>query len=243
MPGRIEFLARKLSSHSTISPEDVQALGELRVKARVMGSLEDIASEGEKPHVAVVIYSGMAARYKSLAGGKRQFVSFHFPGDMPDLQSLFLETMDHGLCAMGDRTEVGIVPHDEVFRITAAHPGLMRALWRETLIDGSIFREWIANRSRGAVARMAHLFCELYFRAHAVGEVRDNRCHIPLTQTHLAEALGTSLVHVNRTIRELRANGYMEFKDGELTVSDWQGLSRIAEFDPAYLHSRALAPL
>jgi CRP-like cAMP-binding protein len=241
MAGSNDILIRKFRSHSTLAPLEIDALNELRIKTRSVRPLEDIVREGDKPYLSVVIWSGMAARYKSLAGGKRQFVSFHFPGDMPDLQSLFLDTMDHSLCALGEEAEVGTILHDDIFKLTATHTGLMKVLWRETLIDGSIFREWIANRSRNAVARMAHLFCELYFRADAVGLVTDKRCYLPLTQTHLAEALGTSLVHVNRTIRELRANGYMEFKDGWLTVSDWSGLAEIAEFDPAYLHSRERA--
>jgi CRP-like cAMP-binding protein len=235
-------LIKKLISHSKISQAEIEAIGELRIKTRVVQPLEDVVREHDRPHLSVIVLSGMTARYKSLAGGKRQFVSFHFAGDMPDLQSLFLETMDHGLCAMGEETVVGTIPHDDIVRLTANHAGLMKVLWRETLIDGSIFREWIANRSRSAVARMGHLFCELYYRANAVGLVQDGVCDLPLTQSHLAEALGTSLVHINRTIRELRANGYMEFKDGQLSVSDWSGLTEIAEFDPGYLHSRAPEP-
>ena len=91
---------------------------------------------------------------------------------------------------------------------------------------------------REAYARMAHLFCELVTRLGAVGLAPDLTCDLPMTQPELADALGITSVHVNRTVRDLRAAGLIALRGRRLTVNDWAGLQEAAEFDPTYLHLR-----
>jgi CRP-like cAMP-binding protein len=87
-------------------------------------------------------------------------------------------------------------------------------------------------------ARAAHLLCEIYVRLEVIGLAEDNSCPFPLSQTHLGQALGTSAVHINRTLKKLRSDGLVEIKKGRLHILDWDGLSDAAEFDPAYLNLR-----
>jgi hypothetical protein len=83
---------------------------------------------------------------------------------------------------------------------------------------------------------MAHLFCEVWFRLKSVGLAHDNAFDLPATQTDLGDALGLSLVHVNRTIQKLRADGLMSVnRDRVVRLLDWPRLTEIAEFDPTYL--------
>src|SRR4051812_42763288 len=103
-----------------------------------------------------------AYRYKQTEDGKRQIFSFHIPGDMPDLQSLHLDVMDHSLSSLS-ACKVMFVPHETVRDLVRRCPRIGDAFWRETLIDGAVFREWILNVGRReAYERMAHLLCELY---------------------------------------------------------------------------------
>ncbi|MGH1591670.1 Crp/Fnr family transcriptional regulator [Methylobacterium phyllosphaerae] len=129
------------------------------------------------------------------------------PGDVPDFQSLYLEVLDITIATISS-CRLGFVQHDAVRALLREHPRLNAVFWRATLIDAALVREWMLNTGRReAYARMAHLFCELVTRLDAVGLAPDRTCDLPMTQPELADALGITPVHVNRTIRDLKAAG------------------------------------
>ena len=104
--------------------------------------------------------SGFLAREKVI-GDRNSILSFHVPGDMPDLHTLHLPAMDHNLRSAGPST-VAFVPHPVLSAAVLKSATLMHTLWRETLVDASIFREWVATLgARDAIERLAQLFCEL----------------------------------------------------------------------------------
>jgi CRP-like cAMP-binding protein len=180
----------------------------------------------------------MLARYHLLPNGARQYLSFHLAGDMPDSQCLFIEVMDHAVCAIG-KAVVASVPHRDLMKLFDSRPKVGAAIWRETLIDAAIFREAITNNSaRSAPARMAHLFCELFYRSRASGLTRDDTCILPIGLNQLGEALGLSLATVNRALANLRDTDLADFKSGSLTIRNWAGLADCGEFNPRYLHLR-----
>ena len=191
--------------------------------------------EGDEPGASALVLEGMVARYHALANGKRQYLSFHLSGDLPDAQTLFLEKMDHTVCAVG-KAAVALIAHEDMFALFKQRPSIGFAIWRETLIDSAIFREAITNNSsRPALARMAHLFCELFYRARGAGTVLGDSTALPFTQAQLGEALGMALVTVNRLLQALRRTGMMDFRTGLLRVMQWERLCEIGEFDPDYL--------
>ena len=115
------------------------------------------------------------------------------------------------------------------------------ALWRDTLIDASIFREWVLNvGQRDARERIAHLLCEFAARGHAVGLGSAEGFDLPMTQAEIGDATGLTAVHVNRTLRALREQGVIAQERRRLIVRDWSRLARIAGFHPRYLHSSVL---
>lgn len=231
-----DIITRKLKEHSQLDAEDVAALRTLTGHSRNLGPNEDLICQGDKPEVSALVTSGMVARYHMLQGGKRQYLSFHMTGDLPDAQTLFIDRMDHAVCAMGEAI-ITLIPHNEILELFESRPTLGFAIWRETLIDAAIFREAITNNSsRPVQARMAHLFCELYYRARAAGLAKPGSCIIPLNQSQIGDTLGMSIVTVNRTIQALRKTGAMEFRNGELTVREWKQLVELGDFDASYLH-------
>ena len=130
-----------------------------------------------------------------------------------------------------------LIPHVEIRRMFERRPAAGFAIWRETLIDAAIFREAITNNSaRGKPARMAHLFCELFYRARTLGHARDDQLQLPVSLIQLGEALGMAIATVNRTLVELRASRAADFRSGTLMVHNWGRLCAIGEFDPVYLH-------
>jgi CRP-like cAMP-binding protein len=163
-------------------------------------------------------------------------LSFYIPGDIPDLQSMFLKRMDHDLATISE-AKLGFIKHSDIERLIGTYPVVARALWRETLIDASIFREWIVNMgARPAPARMAHVLAEVRERMAAIGLAEDNGFEFPVTQTKLAEALGLSPVHINRVIQEFRADHVLDIKKNRVTIKDLSRLLAIAEFNDSYLH-------
>lgn len=104
-------------------------------------------------------------------------------------------------------------------------------------MDGSIYREWVVNvAQREAPSRMAHLFCEIRVRAEAAGLAQGDTCPFPVTQGDLGEMTGLSLVHVNRTLQDLRGRDLVGFGQGVLTIHDWPALVELGDFRTNYLH-------
>lgn len=231
-----DVLLQKLKYHSPIDSADVAAIRRLRFEVRELAAGEDFICQGDRPDAAAVVCEGILARYHTLQSGARQYLSLHYPGDWPDAQGLFLEQMDHSVCAMG-RALVCSLSHTQLMKTFAEHPTLGFAVWRETLIDAAIFRESITNNSsRHGMARLAHFFCEQFYRARFAGLADDNACPLPLTQAQLGEMLGMSLVSVNRQLQALRQTKAADHRAGTLFVRSWAKLATLGEFDPGYLH-------
>ncbi|UYO49988.1 Crp/Fnr family transcriptional regulator [Rhodopseudomonas palustris] len=229
-------LIDKLREHSRLSADDLTAIRNLSFTLRELESSEDLIRQGETPKGAALVVQGMVGRYHLQRNGRRQFLSFHMVGDLPDAQGVFLERMDHSLCAIGHAV-TAIIPHREILRMFEARPGLGFAIWRETLVEAAIFREAITNNSaRTMKARMAHLFCELFYRAEVSKLTDGNSMQLPISLAQLGDTLGMAIATVNRTISSLRASKTMDFRYGVLTIRNWQGLAKIGEFDPGYLH-------
>src|SRR5689334_14587331 len=104
-----DALLRKLKEHSKLDAEDVAELERLTFHRRALASGEDFIRQGDRPDVSALVLDGMVARYHLLNGGGRQYLSFHIKGDLPDAQSLFLEQMDHAVCAVGE-AELALMP-------------------------------------------------------------------------------------------------------------------------------------
>ena len=132
---------------------------------------------------------------------------------------------------------VAIVPHERLREITIVQPHLARMLWKSTLIDASIYRQWLVCLGRqSALSRLAHLFCEFYLRLEVVGLTKEMSYSLPVTQSDLSDAMGLSLVHTNRTCALLRQKGLATFAQRTVTIHDWERLQEAAEFEPEYLH-------
>jgi CRP-like cAMP-binding protein len=191
---------------------------------------------GEVLNNSILLLDGWMARSKDMATGERQVTELHIAGDFPDLHGFTLKKLDHDVLTLSECT-IGIVPHERLLEITRDHPHLARVYWFSTNVDAAITRELaLSLGQRSAIARMAHLFCELYLRLDVVGRTEGNRFEFPVTQRELSECLGLTVVHVNRTLQELRRKGLVEFENRHLTIVDRMGLEGIAEFDPNYLY-------
>jgi CRP-like cAMP-binding protein len=231
-----DLLVAKVREHGTLTAADESALCAVRAQTRALRPGEDVVCQGDRPDVAVFVLSGMLARYHTLPSGDRQYLSFHIKGDLPDVQGLLLSIMDHSLCAMDD-AEIAMMSHDQLVNVCSRRPGVAFAFWRLTLVDAAIFRQAITNNGvRTHAVRLAHFFCEQYFRAREAGLVKDESCSVPLNQSELGQALGMSHISANRAMQKLRKERLADLRSGRLSVFNWNALQRFAGFDPTYLH-------
>jgi CRP-like cAMP-binding protein len=182
------------------------------------------------------LLDGFAARATLLSDGSRQIGAIHVPGDFIDIHSFVLKVMDHSLLAV-TRCRVAVVPHTIVRKLADQFPHLARLFWLNTAVDGAIHREWLAALGRrSAEAHFAHLLCELYLRLKDVGLIEGRTYNLPMTQTLMADVLGLSPVHVNRTVQKLRREGLIAWDANTLEILDWDRLVEVGDFDDTYLN-------
>ncbi|HEX9932378.1 MAG TPA: Crp/Fnr family transcriptional regulator [Allosphingosinicella sp.] len=235
-------IEKRLGLIGELDAQDAAALRTLDGEVRDVARGEDLLREGDRPGTSVVVVSGLLYRYNLSAQGRRQIHSVYIASDTPSLETIHLDYMDNNLGALAP-SRVGIVTHDELHRVMEERPKLRALIWRETLVQASIFRLWLMRNSQMlAHTQVAHFFCELMTRARAAGVADGDTLELPITQEELGDALGMTGVHVNRTLMILRTGGLIEFRSGRLKVLDWERLAETAEFDPSYLHLRALRP-
>lgn len=230
-----DLLIRKLELFGPLGGDDRQVIEAVTSKPRSVASHTDIIHEGDTPNDVHLVLEGLCCRYKILPDGSRQIFAYLVPGDFCDLNIFILKEMDHGIATLAP-SEIVDIPRSSILDL-CDRPRIARALWWVTLVDEATLREWIVNLGqRDAEERIAHLFCELPLRLQSVGLTTDGGFQLPLTQAELADTVGLSAVHVNRSLQSLRAQNLIEFKGKVLDIPDVHRLRAIAGFRSNYLH-------
>ena len=232
----LEVLTSKLEARSLLSPADRTILFNLPITVKRYEARKDIVLEGRHNNLCCVVIDGLLCRYKVVGDGGRQILSLHMPGDIPDLQSIHIDVMDHTVGTISAAT-VGFIPHAAIKAALQQSHELSRAFWLEVLVEAAILRGWTATiGKRSAPARIAHFLCEYVTRLKSIGLSDGATCILPLTQPEIGDALGLSAVHTNKKLRELRRANLVEIRANQLRVMNWAGLCERADFDPTYLH-------
>lgn len=228
-------IARLRARHS-LTAEEEQAIRALFAPPQNVPAHRTFIEAGTRLDNSLLILEGIAARYKDLSDGQRQISALHVPGDFADLHSFTLKRLDHSLMAL-TRCRVAPAPHARIAELVERFPRLGRIYWFSTNLDASMHREWVLSiGARDALARIAHLFCELQVRLALVGLADAGGYALDLNQTDLAECHGLTPVHVNRSLRRLREMGVLTFRAARVEIADLAALRAIADFDPAYLY-------
>ncbi len=235
----LDWVVRKLGRLARLDDEDRRLLASLPVRLERVRSGRYLVREGERPDECCFLVSGYACRHKTTAAGTRQIVSFHLRGDILDIQHLLLERADHNVQAISEAT-IAWLPRARLLELATGRPAIGQALWRDCLIDASIFREWVLNVGRrDARSRIAHMLCEFAARCKAAGLGTGDCFDLPMTQEQIGDATGLTPVHVNRMLRALDEEGAISRVGRQMRIVDWNRMKSIADFDPAYLHAAA----
>lgn len=237
----LDVLRKRLEAFGALPQEDVAFLNALSLQSRLVKAGADIIREGTNPEDVHLVISGLACRYKTLQNGKRAIVAYLLPGDFCDLHVFILQAMDHSISALAECIVVKL-PRATILSMLE-RPAVARLLLMATLVDEATLREWVTNiGQRPASERIAHLFCELYLRMRVIDAVKDHTFELPITQSELADTVGLSIVHVNKSLRKLRAANAVTFKGGRLVITDIELLKKLGGFKSNYLHLDDVLP-
>lgn len=232
-PNTFRFLLGR--ARHALSPEECQTLEGMIDPLERLGHGQKIVSASAKIDRSTFLIEGWIARM-AWRDGRRHIVALHVPGDFVDLHAFPLKRLDHDVVAIGP-AKVGYVPHDVLEQAIGDHPHFGRMLWFSTLLDAAIHREWILTMEHLTLeGRFAHLLAEMWYRLDFVDLAEADGYATPLTQVEMADACGTTPVHLNRIVRNLRERDICHLSRGRVTITDRSRLEAVAKFDPAYLY-------
>jgi CRP-like cAMP-binding protein len=235
-PSPLALMVRKLETHAVLDDDDRTALLALPYTLRTFEPSSYLVREGDAPDQCAVLLSGFAYRQKLTGAGMRQIVSLHIPGEPLDFQHLFLDVADHNVQTL-TRADVATIPRSALRELARTRAAIGNAIFVNTLVEGSIFREWILNIGRrDARSRLAHFLCEFAIRLDRQGLTGPDGYELPMSQEQLGDALGLTAVHVNRTIKSLESDGLIGRNRRRISFPRWDALRELADFSSRYLH-------
>lgn len=192
--------------------------------------------EGYRSDHVCVLIEGVACRYQLLPGGRRQILGYVLPGDLCDLDFLLSGKPSYSIELM-TTGRVAQITRAKLREIIERYVSIGHALRLAASLDHAILRQWLLNiGQRDGIERMSHFLCEFETRMTAIGQSNaDGSLPFCINQSALADTLGMSLVHVNRSLQALRRGGFIQLQKRTLTITDRRGLADVADFDPHYL--------
>lgn len=235
----------RLSASPLLSDRERRALDDIALTPRAVRPGDELVREGVPVDHLYCVTGGWALRVKMTGGGDRQVVGVAVPGDLANMDAYLFGRLDYDVRALTHGVVVPI-PRDRLLAAAAEHPGIARALTWTALVENAVLSQWAMCLGRqSALQRLAHLPCELAVRLGTVdeGDGAIVRFDLPMTQEHLADALGLTAVHLNRVMQQLRGDGLIVTASRSVTVPDMARLRHAGGFDPAYLHLDGEGPV
>lgn len=225
-----ECRLRKTQAFKPVSAQELAFIEKFRSGSVTVPAGGSIISEQNPNGKLFTLYAGWAFRYKTLSDGRRQILNFLLPGDFIGLQQEFADGASHGVEALTD-TALCVFPRDGLWDLFRQFPSLGYDLtWLAAREEGMVDENLLTAGRRNATERVAMLLIHLYRRVERLELVQDGSTEFPINQQHIADALGLSLVHTNKTLRRLHKLGLHELKNGRLELRNPKALHRIADF-------------
>jgi CRP-like cAMP-binding protein len=228
-------LIHRLGTFADLTEAETRALLDVQTEIRRLGTREEVIHDGASVHGVSLMLEGYGCSYKLLPDGRRQITGYFVPGDLCDTGALVVDRSSQAVGTLSPAS-IGFVERDVLRGMMDTFPGIRNAIWSASIIQEAVSRQWLTSvGQRTAYERLAHLICEMFIRLRMVGLTRENSCDFPVTQAELADTLGLSTVHVNRTLQELRRDNLISLRGRTLAVLDFDALQRVSMFDPSYL--------
>ena len=235
-----ECALRACGLFKPVSQDELASINDLKRDHVAVPAGTEIIRAGQDSAELYTLYSGWAFRFKNLPDGRRQILNFLLPGDLLGLQAAMFDVAQHGIEALTE-VELCLLPQHKVWELFGRAPELaFDVTWLGAREESHVDENLLSTGRRTAAERIAALIVILYKRADALGLVADKTFVFPLSQQHIADALGLSLVHTNKTLARLRRMGMYTQTNGSLTLTNPRVLERIAQHFDAELARRPL---
>jgi CRP/FNR family transcriptional regulator, anaerobic regulatory protein len=242
----VDCRLRHTEAFTPVNSDAIDFIEEFRSSTTRVNAGATIVREQQANGKLFTLYSGWAFRYKSLSDGRRQILNFLLPGDLVGLQQEFSDNAMHGVEAVTD-VSLCVFPRDGLWELFRKHPALgYDVTWLSARGEGFVDDNLLTTGRRNATERVAMLLMHLYRRLQRLGlEDKDadgqgGTIEWPINQQHIADTLGLSLVHTNKTLRRLRQLGLHDIENGRLRLRNPKALERIADY---YEKPRRQVPL
>jgi CRP-like cAMP-binding protein len=236
-------LVDKLIRHTPLSSEDCTALNALPYRLATFKAGSYLTQSGSETQHCCVILSGFAFGSRVTGTGNRQIVSIYMQGDLANYATSVMPLADYSTRTLG-HADVAYIPHHALLTLAAEQPAIGRALWRDSSIETSIAREWMVNLGRrDARQRVSHFICEMAYRQREAGLTDGNHILWPMTQEQVADVVGLTDVHVNRTLKGLREENPISTGKKKLFIMKSDDLQNAGDFRSSYLHRESLLDL
>ena len=235
-------LTRKLRMFTSLSDREVDWLDSATAEMKAVPAGEELVRPESVGNQIFILQAGWAYRYKALPDGRRQVLNFVLPGDFIGLRAHFFGIADHSIVTLTVAT-ISALSATEIGNLFRDFPKLAAAMtWSAAREEAMLAEQIVRLGRRNALESMAHLLLELLNRLKAVDVVNGDSFAFPVTQQLLADTLGLSIVHVNRTLRKLRVRGLVEIEDGRVFLRDIAQLERIADFEGGHIAVKRTPP-
>jgi CRP-like cAMP-binding protein len=235
-----ECALRACGLFKPVSQTELAAINDIKREHLALPAGSEIIRAGQDSAQVYTLYAGWAFRFKMLPDGRRQILNFLLPGDLIGLQAAMFDAARHGIEALTD-VELCLLPRRKVWDLFGQMPELaFDVTWLGAREESYVDENLLSAGQRSAAERIAALIVTLYKRADALALVTDRTFVFPLTQQHIADALGLSLVHTNKTLARLRRMGMFTQTNGSLTLTNPRVLESVAQHFEQELPRRPL---
>jgi CRP-like cAMP-binding protein len=228
-------LTDKLTRLVSLSPEEITVLGDLQSTIRMVARNREIISEGRKYDGLLVLIGGVSIRYRILHDGRRQVLNVTLPGDFIGFPGCFFESALYSITAITDCV-VSAVPFAQLLGFFERYPRLAATIFWSFSCEAAMYAEHLIDVGRrSALERVAHFLLELLTRLQVIGLADECSYQMPLTQELVRDVLGLSVPHVSRTLKQLRDEDLVAIEGQRVVIRNVEALSRLADFERAYL--------
>jgi CRP-like cAMP-binding protein len=234
-PGLATPLTHKLAQVASLLADEVTVLRGLQSTTRFVGRNREIISEGHKYDGLLVLIEGVSIRYRVLHDGRRQILNITLPGDFIGFPGCFFENALYSITALTDCT-VSSVPFAQLLDFFETHPRLAATIFWSFSCEAAMYAEHLIDVGRrSSLERIAHFLLELLVRLQVIGLADERSYQMPLTQELVGDALGLSVPHVSRTLKQLRDEDLVAIEGQRVIIKDVEALGRLADFERTYL--------
>lgn len=241
-PDQAQLVVRRLSQYADLGPEEVELLLSLSEEPERLTAGTELIAESERLERPRLMLAGWACRQRYLSDGRRQIFDFILPGD---IYGLCMRPQAIALCNAVTLTR-GTISNasalgDAVLSRPEMYPGLTSAVLMSASTDEAyMLNQMVRIGRQTAYERVAHLILELHHRLSVVGLATEEQMPLPLTQEVIADSLGLSIVHLNRTLQQLKRDGLVEVKGGSARLLDLPKLRSLADFRAPHVSARRM---